>query len=1248
MIVIFICIGREFRAVFIGTSEITYQRDDPNGHLEGEPKNSTKSVSNRYVFNTVITCAQSLVVAVGNPFLLLHIEKVMKIINEQKAVNCWSVFIRQCMECNTFHFTDKAKNEFGRDEFSSLKEALHNNIFSAEEIILDSHEEVSDSILNAYKRELAKIPECRSTKLTLSQVNESDLAWIMSEAEVEQYSHTPHMADEVNDVEEYYEDIYECVLECRNCRMAEAKPLNEKKNIVTINGSQNRIPAFSGDKVRVGIFLNNPVDKCYGKVLDVISRGQKPMFLCSVSQYNPIFFYPIDGVNPGFYNLPRISRDLLNQRDREVEQESRKEVTVFNSSTFCGNIREGKVPPIQQIIPLSVAKDMLFTVAFIQWKKSYRTPLGIVVGAMPKGYTAFSAERLLKMKHGIEYDNEVSNENVTDAKQELNSGSLYDRAFTIDSLGNAFSLVKQHSKRESPVVGSVELYKLGVHTVNCAKHILPNTDVDRKARRRGTSVYGGKEGKIMQILQSQVQEMLSLKPNEVRDVLSVVAYVKIDSKGIIITNVKVEQAQIKSCIKLTYMTAQDIMDAKQVSSLSSEVQMYNSYLSQPSLSKTLQLLYSVAMNMRRKRLKNDSAYSYDLDKPEDSYCWQVHLLVEELMIWTNFTVAEKIHKFYPDSALLLRQQGPNEEDLIKFIDQHKTVARFSLALSNFMNGTLLEDTSRMLFIMASSVLCQIREAIASNNMVRLASLLSSDRYHPQIAAVHANATSLSPKAEYCCTDKDMDDQTYRHSSLQLDKYTHFTAPLRRYIDIEVQRMLVQLPEVSKFDYQPKQFSQDYHQVLCRQLNERADNAIHFQLSMSNVELAVKFSFSSGVYEAYIVDNTNDFIELWFPQLELKNLPKTRRVIPLKSLGHSTNKEDLTFTVTNAQTFQWKIQMTSFGAEQGNFVFSIPSLAIQENDKASNLFKGETMNVDMFTVDDFDSYSILQSNVKYEVTRTTPLTTVLSLDQWKKALNFVKEPTPYKMQELEEIFPKLSPVSSVKNPHVKPLSPFIKVYYQTSFNPHDVVRVWMTQSMRKALITPTIQMIEVSPLLRICVQHNSHPAESFSDPNLSQASRKFYYDITEYVHLWEKVLLAEAAEKSVKDSKQVILHDVLLEWPRLSVPSNCIDEEYYQPTDSIVLTLPTNFLENCSEYILFSEGGLVCARYGTDPNAQVRAVFHMVIHDIQYDEHEDYERQPVKVRMKFIGESNCKISEQIKPVLKSNCELQLISLSTSYQ
>ena len=63
----------------------------------GLPYHPTKSLCSPSVFNTAITRATSLIVAVGNPYTLLAVEKKM-----DKDNRCWAEYFRQCIEANAF------------------------------------------------------------------------------------------------------------------------------------------------------------------------------------------------------------------------------------------------------------------------------------------------------------------------------------------------------------------------------------------------------------------------------------------------------------------------------------------------------------------------------------------------------------------------------------------------------------------------------------------------------------------------------------------------------------------------------------------------------------------------------------------------------------------------------------------------------------------------------------------------------------------------------------------------------------------------------------------------------------------------------------------------------------------------------------------------------------------------------------------------------------------------------------------
>ena len=67
---------------------------------DASSKDPLKSLTDPHVFNTAITRAQSLIVAVGNPFLLLKMEKHMVKRYNGKG-KCWSSYLKRCLENGT-------------------------------------------------------------------------------------------------------------------------------------------------------------------------------------------------------------------------------------------------------------------------------------------------------------------------------------------------------------------------------------------------------------------------------------------------------------------------------------------------------------------------------------------------------------------------------------------------------------------------------------------------------------------------------------------------------------------------------------------------------------------------------------------------------------------------------------------------------------------------------------------------------------------------------------------------------------------------------------------------------------------------------------------------------------------------------------------------------------------------------------------------------------------------------------------
>ena len=248
------------------------------------------------------------------------------------------------------------------------------------------------------------------------------------------------------------------------------------------------------------------------------------------------------------------------------------------------------------------------------------------------------------------------------------------------------------------------------------------------------------------------------------------------------------------------------------------------------------------------------------------------------------------------------------------------------------------------------------------------------------------------------------------------------------------------------------------------------------------------------------------------------------------------------------------------------------------------------------------------------------------------------------------------------------SPVVRYSVSRTLNSGDVVTLWVGKSLKEPILTPCIQLVEVAPELKICLEHNRSPASCFSDVNLQLASKATYNSAKEYVSLWEKVMLAEAATDSVQNRSLVFVKDVKLEWVGLSIPDTCFDEIYFTPTQ-VKMVVPLEHLDSL-EYISGDVGDLVCARYEVafEDKPTLRAVYHFVITKApSKDELRQLVGQPeigeqsTKMNraqrrdahtfvLKCIGKNSCRVSEEMKTELDSSnppcCEVQLIRLQDS--
>lgn len=109
--------GRKFRAVLVSTSEPT--------ETDGIPLCESRSIWNPYVFNTILSQAQSRVVTLGNPFHLVKMGLYM-VTKYGESGHCWNHYLRVCLQHGTLTFDPllKLQTEEEQQCIEKLKDHL--------------------------------------------------------------------------------------------------------------------------------------------------------------------------------------------------------------------------------------------------------------------------------------------------------------------------------------------------------------------------------------------------------------------------------------------------------------------------------------------------------------------------------------------------------------------------------------------------------------------------------------------------------------------------------------------------------------------------------------------------------------------------------------------------------------------------------------------------------------------------------------------------------------------------------------------------------------------------------------------------------------------------------------------------------------------------------------------------------------------------------------------------------------------
>lgn len=293
-------------------------------------------------------------------------------------------------------------------------------------------------------------------------------------------------------------------------------------------------------------------------------------------------------------------------------------------------------------------------------------------------------------------------------------------------------------------------YYLGVHIADVAHYVKEGSAIDKEAKLRGNSVY--LLDRVIPMLPPELSNgICSLHPDVDRLTMSVL--MEINKQGKVV-NSQIVESVINSKARLVYDDVSDYLETKDseaLKKLGSEV------------ARVLDIMAELMEVLNKKRHEKGAidfnfAEGY-IEVDEDGKVVDIYKLerrisnrlIEEFMLITNETVSESY--FWAEIPFLYRiHEYPDEEKLNVFL-------HFIRGLGYSVKGIQNEIHPRELQHIIEDIAGKKEEAVVSRMMLR----------------------SLK-KAKY----SEVNDI---HFGLSSKYYSHFTAPIRRYPDLQIHRII---------------------------------------------------------------------------------------------------------------------------------------------------------------------------------------------------------------------------------------------------------------------------------------------------------------------------------------------------------------------------------------------------------------------------------------------------------------------------
>jgi superfamily I DNA and/or RNA helicase/exoribonuclease R len=938
---------------------------------------------------------------------------------------------------------------------------------------------------------------------------------------------------------------------------------------ILIEGRRKRNRAFDGEEVLVRVLSTSressgkEVKK--GQVIGIFRRQRPSKFICQLyehGKHNNILV-PLDRGHPIF----------VNRKPDKSHLDCDGCVVVYK---YSRNLR-GKIhkPEEKECLPVKRASGKLFVVQYLSWSARHRSPMGIVSGYMDHGLSYTLGQKVLSVQFNIP-DRTESSEN--DAEKDTHETAI--PLSNYSTITNAFTIDPEHSRDLDDALAVMEydsdrhVCEVGVFIADVSHFVSKGSSLDKDAQDIGMTVYDERGRQSCPMLPERLSSnSCSLLPNRDRPVLAV--FQKYNTlTGETVADARFERRTIRSCCQMSYKSAQMIIDSLQSCCNIDYSQLACAKEWRKNVIRDVRILYELSRKLRRNRLQSGMVYR-DVDRTSDALA---HELVEEFMVCINRTVAERLLKCCPHITPILSQWEPKKTQTEKLFEECSNLSMMSCRLS-----ALRDDYSTTLDnVVGTRVACprlhidnqilnMIERGLSSRHSHDVITAVCTEGFHPQMALVISKFFRTQHKPFYVCSD-DIDRSELKHWKLRCH-YTHFTSPIRRYIDIVCHRLVCRY--LLGDDSETEEYQEEEVQEICSHATFCKIGTRRFQRELQLLRFSSHIHRDPIATVAVIEELGSGHIKLFIPYCP--HMIRRNLEIRLSTLGASGCKREVVDGIIASLTISWSIDML---AENKNNKLKLPEddyrpvssklwrelvsavscpgeVDEQWYSKCNRIFARILDDNEEDEENEEEKQRKVSNNYDLAKDKTTSLSrssesgddsknpmTATATDD-KKRPTIVPGTVDSGDNDDEDEDDGFTVVKYRKGRQVKPVKQRSRkreeegkktVEKLTLFG---FVSIHLCSKMIRGLLRPIVQLINFPSGISICVEHNKYPGDCFADvlssASVLVASKRPYRNLRDYKVSWMPLVQIEAATGSVRGSSTgtpVLLHDLTIRWTKL--------------------------------------------------------------------------------------------------------------------